>query len=49
MQPTSEMKLSYHDQLDLVWFMIKTRKDNNVTNRIGLVYVGIEIELMGSI
>ena len=47
-QPTSKMKLSY-DQLDLVWSMIKTKKDNNVTNRIGLVYVGIEIELMGSI
>ena len=48
-QPTSEMKLSYRDQLDLVWSMIKTRKDNNVTNRIGLVYVRIETELMGSI
>ena len=30
-----------------VWFVKKTKQDNDVTNRIGLVYVETEIELSG--
>ena len=44
-----KMKLSYHDQSDLVWSVVKTRQDNDVTNYIGLIYAEIETELTGSI
>ena len=43
------MKLSYHDQSDLVWYVIKNRQDNDVTNCIGLIYAEIETKLTGSI
>ena len=33
------MKLSYRDRSERVRSVIKTRQDNDVTNRIGLVYV----------
>ena len=39
------MKLSYHDQLDWVWFLMKTRLDNYMTDHIGLVYAKNDIEL----
>ena len=45
MQSMPKMKLSCHDQLDQVQFMTKIRKDNDVFDHIGLVYVEIEIEL----
>ena len=44
-----KMILSYHDQLDRVQFVMKTRQDNDVTDSIGLVYVEIEIKLSGPI
>lgn len=44
-----KMKLSCHGQLDQVWSRIKTNQDNDVTNRIGLLYVKIETELLGPI
>ena len=33
-----KMNLSYHDQLDQVRSMKRTRKDNDLTNRIGMIY-----------
>ena len=36
------MKLTCCDQSDRVRYVTKTKKDNNVTDRIGLVYVEIE-------
>lgn len=39
------MKLSFHDLLDRVQSMIKTRQDNNVTNCLGALYAENEIEL----
>ena len=43
------MKLSYHDRLDYVQFVMKTRQDNNVTDCKGAVYFENEIELQWSI
>ena len=40
------MKLSCHDQPDWVQSSMKTRLDNNITDRIGLVYAKIEINLL---
>ena len=34
-----------HDQLDSARFMMKTRQDNDMTYRTGLLYFGKEIEL----
>lgn len=45
MQSTSKMKLSYHDRLDHVRSVMKTRQDNDVIDFIGLVYTEIEIKL----
>ena len=44
-----EMILKCHDRLDWVESMTKTRQDNNVTDRIGLVDIKIETELSGPI
>lgn len=44
----SKTKLSYHVQLNLVLSMIKTRQDNDMTDRIGLVYAKTKTELLGS-
>ena len=38
MQFMPKVKLSYRDQVDQVWSVTKTKQDNNVTDRIGLVY-----------
>lgn len=38
-------KLNCHDWFDLVWSTIKTRQDNDVTNRTDMVYAKNEIEL----
>ena len=46
---TPKTKLSYRDRLDQVWSMMKTSHDNDVTNRIGLVYAKNNIELSGPI
>ena len=46
---TSKMKLSCRDQSDRVWFVMKTRQDNDVTNRIGLVYVKTKPQFSGPI
>lgn len=46
---TSKTKLNFHDRLDGVRFLIKTRQDNDVVNRIGLAYPKIETELLGTI
>ena len=42
---TLKMKLSFHDLLDWVRSMIKTRQDNNVTDYLGALYTKNEIEL----
>ena len=42
-------KLSCCDRKDWVWFVTKTKWDNDVTSRISLVYVETEIELSGPI
>ena len=44
-----KMTLSYHDRLDQVRSMMKTKLDNDVIDRIGLVYVKTETELSGPI
>lgn len=49
MRFTSKMKLSCHDQYDQVQFVKKTRHDNDVIDRIGLVYAEIETEMLGPI
>ena len=40
------MKLNYHDWLDWVRSMTKTRQDNDLTDCIGVVYTKNEIELL---
>ena len=45
----SKMKLSCHDQSNQVQSVTKTRQDNDVSNRISLVYAKIETKLLGSI
>ena len=41
----AKTKLNCHDQSDRVRYMMKTSKDNDVTEHIGLVYTKTEIEL----
>lgn len=36
MWSTSRTKVSCHDQLDLVWFVMKIRQDNGMIDCIGL-------------
>ena len=38
-QSMLKTKLSCLDRLDRVWFMMKTRQDNDMTDRAGVVYV----------
>ena len=40
-----KMKLSCCDQSNYMCAVTKTRQDNNVTDRIGLVYVGNDTKL----
>ena len=40
-----KIKLRFHDWLDWVQFVIKTKEDNEMIDRIGLVYVEAETEL----
>ena len=42
-----EKKLSCRDRLNYVWFVMKTKQDNDVIDHIGLVYVKTETELLG--
>ena len=44
-----EKKLSKCDWLDCVYSVPKTRQDNDVADRIDLVYAKIETELLGPI
>ena len=39
------MKLSCHDRLDQVWYVTKTKQDNDMTDRAGAIYDENEIEL----
>lgn len=43
------MKLSYRARYNRVRFFMKTRQDNDVTNRIGVVYAKTKIKLLGPI
>ena len=43
------MKLNDHDQSYTVWFMMKTRKDNNVSDSTSTIYAKIKIDLSWSI
>ena len=38
--------MNYHDRFDQVQSIMKTREDNNMTNRTGEVYVENDIELL---
>ena len=49
MQSMSKMKLSYHDRMDRVQSVIKTRLDNDVIDCIDLVNVETKTELSGHI
>ena len=42
----SKRNLNYHDRLDRVWSMLKTRQDNNLTNYTGVVFAKNYIELL---
>ena len=44
-----KMKQSFHDWLNQVWFLTKTKQDNDVNDHISLVYVEIKTELLGPI
>ena len=39
------MKLNCHDRSEWVWYVTKTRKNNNVTDCIGVVYIENKTEL----
>ena len=41
----SKSKLNCWDLSNHVWFVMKTKLDNDVTNRISLVYAETKIEL----
>lgn len=41
---TLKIKLSYHDQLDRVWSVMKTRQDNDITYRTDVVYAKNDTE-----
>lgn len=43
------MKLGFCDRSDWVWSMIKIKQDNNVIDRIGLLYAKNDNELLGPI
>ena len=45
MRSMPEKKLSKCDRSDRVCFVIETRRDNDVTDHIGLVYTKTEVEL----
>ena len=49
MWSTPKTKLSYRAWLNRVQFVTKTRQDNDITNRIGVVYAETETELLGPI
>ena len=49
MQSTLKRKLRCNDQSDWVRCMKKTKEDNDMIDRIDLVYVEIETELRGAI
>lgn len=38
--------MNYHDRFDQVQSIMKTREDNNMTNRTGEVYVENDIKLL---
>ena len=42
----SKTKLSCHDWSDQVWYVIKTRWDNDVTDHIGMLYTENETRLL---
>ena len=46
---TPRMKLNCHDQSNWVQSVMKSSKDNNMTECIGLIYTKIENELSGII
>ena len=43
------MKLNCREWSDQVWFVTKTRKDNDVIDRTDVVYIQNKIELSGPI
>ena len=45
MQKQKNKKLNCHDWFFMVWFMIKTRQNNNVIDHTGAVYVENETKL----
>ena len=44
-----KMKLSCSDRLDRVWFVTKTRQNNDVIDCIGVVYAETKTKLLGPI
>lgn len=42
---TPKIKLNCHDRSEWVWYAMKTRKNNNVTDCIGVVYIENKTEL----
>ena len=40
-----KLKLNYWDLLDRVWYVTKTRQDNDVTDRVDMFYVENDTKL----
>ena len=41
-----KMILNYHDRLDRMQFVSKTKQNNDVTNRIDVIYIEDKTELL---
>ena len=46
MRSKPKTKLSYHDWFDGVWFVMKTKQDNDMIDCIGLVKVETKTKLL---
>ena len=46
---TPKLELNYHDKLDKMQSITKTRQDNNVIDRKGVMHIEYDIELWRSI
>ena len=44
-----KLKLNYHNLFDQVWSAMKTKKENDITDCIGVVHAENETELLWSL
>ena len=45
MQSTSKLELKFHDRLNRMRFTMKIRRDNDVTDHIGMIFAKYDTEL----